>query len=233
MPIERRNHPAPQPLPAARPLPRPRQWSAVQRSGQNWLALCAALFLLGSSGAVAPVHEAASGAWLSGVWQSVFAGEPAELAFEQIVSRLRHENPRLDGRTAERIAGAVQRCEHHYGVAPRITLAVMIVESNVRPAAVSPKGAIGLMQVMPHMFRDLGLPGNVAHIESNVEAGCILLADNMRRLGEDRGISAYFWGARIGGDAYLGKVKAVRDTLEDEVPRVPPVSAAPDGAGLG
>jgi len=97
-------------------------------------------------------------------------------------------------------------------------LAVMIVESNARPSAISPKGAIGLMQVMPHMFADLGLAGNITHIESNIEAGCILLADNMRRLGEDRGISAYFWGTRIGGGAYLSRVKAVRETLDEDTP---------------
>lgn len=239
MPIEPPTpHPRPQPLPRARPLPpaqplRPAQplpraqplaragrGSSAQRSGQNWLALCAVLFLLGTSGAVEPVQSAASG-----VWESVFASGPGALEIEQIVARLHHENPRLDHGTLERIARAVQGCERVYGVPPRITLAVMIVESNVRPAALSPKGAMGLMQVMPHMFEDLGLPGNLAHLESNVEAGCILLADNMRRLGEDRGISAYFWGTRIGGDAYLSKVKAIRETLEAEPPAV--------SAGLG
>jgi hypothetical protein len=208
-----RHHPRPQPLPHARSLPRPRDWSPTQRSGQNWLALCAVLFLLGTSGAVRPVQDVATGAW-----QAVFVPEPQKLELGQIVARLNYENARLDRGMLLRIAHAVQGCERTHGVPPRITLAVMIVESNVRPAAVSPKGAVGLMQVMPHMFEDLGLPGNVGHIESNVEAGCILLADNMRRLGEDRGISAYFWGTRIGGDAYLSKIKAVRETLHEGPP---------------
>jgi hypothetical protein len=203
-------------LPPPQVHPRVRRWSATQRAGQNWLALCAVLFLLGSSGAVAPVQDVASDAW-----RHVFAPRPELLAFEQIAARLHQENPRLDRPTVARIARSVQTCERDHGVVPRITLAVMIVESNVRPAAISPKGAVGLMQVMPHMFEDLGLPGNPAHIESNVEAGCILLADNMRRLGEDRGISAYFWGTRIGGDAYLSKVKAVRESFDD----TPSVSA--------
>ncbi len=143
-----------------------------------------------------------------------------------IEARLHRENRRLHRVMIRRIANAVQDCQRSHGVSPRLTLAVMIVESHARPSARSSKGAIGLMQVMPHMFEDLGLPGSIAHIESNIEAGCLLLADNIRRLGEDQGISAYFWGRDIRGDAYLGKVKAVRESLDGD--RAPAVSA-----GLG
>ena len=218
MPIEQprwsHHQPRPKPLPAAR------RWSATQRSAQNWLVLCAVLFLLGTSEVVSPLQGAGEAAW-----QAAFEPEAAQLEFDQIAARLHRENGRLDRGTVLRIARAVQGCERSHGVSPRITLAVMIVESNTRPSAISAKGAIGLMQVMPHMFEDLGLAGNIAHIESNIEAGCILLADNMRRLGEDRGISAYFWGTRIGGDAYLSRVKAVRETLDRDTPSV--------SAGLG
>ncbi len=71
----------------------------------------------------------------------------------------------------------------------------------------------GLMQVMPHMFKALDLPGNAGHLEANIEAGCLLLADNIRRLGEEDGVSAYFWGSSIRGDGYLRKVIAVRRDL--------------------
>jgi len=46
-----------------------------------------------------------------------------------------------------------------------------------------------------------------------VEAGCWILADNIRRLGEDDGISAYFWGSEIRGVAYLDRVRAARAAL--------------------
>jgi hypothetical protein len=89
-------------------------------------------------------------------------------------------------------------------------LAVMLVESNARPWAHSPKGAVGLMQVMPHMMQPLGLAGNLATIESNIEAGCFILSHNIRRLGVEDGISAYFWGSEIRGVAYLEKVLEAR-----------------------
>ena len=69
------------------------------------------------------------------------------------------------------------------------------------------------MQVMPHMMEPLRLAGNAATIESNIEAGCWILASNIRRLGEEEGISSYFWGSEIRGLAYLEKVQAAREEV--------------------
>ena len=66
------------------------------------------------------------------------------------------------------------------------------------------------MQVMPHMASGMRIAGNLTTIESNIEAGCWILAGNIRRLGEADGISAYFWGSDIRGVAYLERVRAAR-----------------------
>ena len=137
------------------------------------------------------------------------AQSAAPMERPRIVSVLLATNPNLGPITSERIADAVLRCSREQGLPAELVLAVLLVESSARPAVRSPKGAIGLMQVMPHMFEELSLPGNVAHIEANVEAGCLLLADNIRRLGEEDGISAYFWGRRIKGQRYLRRVRTV------------------------
>jgi len=47
-------------------------------------------------------------------------------------------------------------------------------------------------------------------VETNVEAGCVILAHNIRRLGEEDGISAYFWGSEIRSVAYLNRVRSAR-----------------------
>jgi soluble lytic murein transglycosylase-like protein len=131
---------------------------------------------------------------------------------------LRSVNPILDPRSQRRIAAAVVRNSAQYDLEPELVTAVLMVESNARPWVVSSKGAVGLMQVMPHMMRPLGLVGNVTTVESNIEAGCYILANNIRRLGEDRGISSYFWGNRIRGVAYLEKVRAAREELRRRRP---------------
>jgi soluble lytic murein transglycosylase-like protein len=119
-------------------------------------------------------------------------------------------NPNLAPRELSRISAAVLRYSGKYELDPELVTAVLLVESSARPWARSPRGAVGLMQVMPHMMEPLGLAGNAATIESNIEAGCWILAGNIRRLGEEQGISSYFWGSEIRGPGYLEKVQATR-----------------------
>ena len=106
--------------------------------------------------------------WVEGRGQAAApaAQSAAPMERPRIVSVLLATNPNLGPITSERIADAVLRCSREQGLPAELVLAVLLVESSARPAVRSPKGAIGLMQVMPHMFEELSLPGNVAHIES-------------------------------------------------------------------
>jgi soluble lytic murein transglycosylase-like protein len=62
-----------------------------------------------------------------------------------------------------------------YGLPRRLVRSVMSAESGSNPGAVSPKGAIGLMQLMPATARDLGAdPHDPAQ---NVDAGVRYLRD--------------------------------------------------------
>ena len=126
-------------------------------------------------------------------------------------------NPVLSGRERDRIGAAVMRYSAKYTLDPELVTAVLLVESGGRPWARSPMGAMGLMQVMPYMSAPLALAGNAATIETNVEAGCLILADNVRRLGEEDGVSAYFWGSDIRGVAYLQRVQAARERVRRSV----------------
>ena len=132
---------------------------------------------------------------------------------EALATLLSGVNPELDAGQVDRIASAVLRYSAKYELDPELVTAVLLVESSVRPWARSPKGAVGLMQVMPHMMEPLQLAGNAATIEANIEAGCWILASNIRRLGEEAGISSYFWGSDIRGLAYLEKVRAAREEV--------------------
>jgi soluble lytic murein transglycosylase-like protein len=122
-------------------------------------------------------------------------------------------NPHLSPAARHRIGRAILRSSADYALDPQLVTAIILVESGARPWALSAKGAVGLMQVMPHMSEARILAGNLTTIESNVAAGCSILADNIRRLGEDDGISAYFWGSDIRGVAYLDRVRAARATV--------------------
>jgi soluble lytic murein transglycosylase-like protein len=130
-----------------------------------------------------------------------------------VAATLARANRELAPAEVARIASAVVRYSRKYAIDPVLVTAVLLVESSARPWARSPKGAIGLMQIMPHVIMPSMVAGNLATIESNIEGGCFVLADNIRRLGEEDGISAYFWGSNIRGLAYLARVRAAREAV--------------------
>jgi soluble lytic murein transglycosylase-like protein len=135
-----------------------------------------------------------------------------------ITRRLDELNPHLTEAQISRIREAILRYSQKYSLDPLLVTAVIEVESAARPWARSPKGALGLMQVMPYMIRPMDLAGNASTIEANIEAGCMILADNIRRKGEEDGISAYFWGSDIRGVTYLNRVRAAQERLKREIP---------------
>jgi len=146
----------------------------------------------------------------------VEAARPAVEA--ALIDHLHSRSGSLSREEQRRVVEAVLRSSRRHALDPFLVTAVLLVESDARPWAESGKGAIGLMQVMPHMAEKLPLAGNLATIESNIEAGCFILADNIRRLGEAQGISSYFWGRNVRGDAYLEKVERARARVRRSSP---------------
>ncbi|MFQ5417756.1 MAG: transglycosylase SLT domain-containing protein [Myxococcota bacterium] len=134
------------------------------------------------------------------------AGAEFDFDADAIIAILREVNPRLSEGELRRITSAILTNSAKYGIDPQLVTAVMWEESGARPWVRSPKGAIGLMQVMPFMSSEMEIAGNLTTIENNVEAGCLILSDNIRRLGVEDGISAYFWGSEIRGVSYLRRV---------------------------
>lgn len=73
--------------------------------------------------------------------------------------------------------------------------AVITAESSNEPSAVSPKGAIGLMQVMPATYDELReryhLGPDPLHVRDNIIAGTAYLREMLDRFGPDGFLAAY------------------------------------------
>ncbi len=77
------------------------------------------------------------------------------------------------------------------GLPPQFVASVANVESAMRPGAVSPKGAIGVMQLMPATAKSLGADPH--DMQQNIDAGARLLRDLLLKYDGDvvKALSAY------------------------------------------
>jgi soluble lytic murein transglycosylase-like protein len=84
-------------------------------------------------------------------------------------------HPNLDSDLARTIAANVLRYATLYGKDPNLVLAIINVESGFDPKAVSSVGAVGLMQVMPHWKRILGIHDELRDPETSIRYGLQIL----------------------------------------------------------
>ena len=96
-------------------------------------------------------------------------------------------------------------------------------ESAFRPCAVSPKGAMGLMQLMPATASDLGVR-NPFDPAANLDAGAMFLKELLMRYGGDLSLALGAYNAGPAKVDAAGSVPAIPET-QDYVKRI--LSALP------
>ena len=113
-------------------------------------------------------------------------------------------------------ADLIDAAAARHGVDPRLVRAVVQVESAYRPDARSPKGAMGLMQLMPQTAQQYALR-DPYDPQSNVEAGVRHLKSLLDRFELSLALAAY--NAGEGAVRRFGGVPPFRET-RDYVSRV-------------
>jgi transglycosylase-like protein with SLT domain len=91
------------------------------------------------------------------------------------------------------IQGFIAQTARRMGIPTRIALEVARAESNFDPSAVSPKGALGVMQLMPETASELGV--DPKDVRSNITGGLTYLKQMYDRFGDWRlALEAYNTG---------------------------------------
>lgn len=145
---------------------------------------------------------------VTAVAKEIMAGEDVNKQTENVIAMQRlqkavngnnvikaihlNKNIRLTGDEKNRLAKAINECSKIDGHDPFLLLALIEVESGYDLRAISEKGAVGLLQVMPFVAREMAgelkmvLPeDDMLHdMEINLKIGSYYLAKMMKRYGD-------------------------------------------------
>lgn len=105
----------------------------------------------------------------------------------------------------------IERASERHQVDAGLVRSVIKVESNFNPVAVSPKGAMGLMQLMPATARRLSV-ANPFDPEQNVDGGVRHLKRLLGNYGGDLSLSLAAYNAGEGAVARSGGVPRYAET---------------------
>lgn len=99
------------------------------------------------------------------------------------------------------------------GLDPLLVLAIIEVESGHRPGLVSPRGAVGLMQLQPEVAAWIGVE-DITEPATNIEAGCRFLAWLLEGFGGDVQLALAAYNAGPGAVRRWGTLPPYRETRQ-------------------
>lgn len=110
----------------------------------------------------------------------------------------------------------IELVSRRHGMSPALVEAVISIESNRDPGAISPKGALGVMQLMPATAAQYGLTGANAwrEPERNIDAGVRHLKDLLSRHHGNVALALAAYNAGSGAVArHRNRIPPFRETM--------------------
>ena len=122
---------------------------------------------------------------------------------------LRENNSAIKGQYDHIISNS----SYKYNIEPAIIKAVISAESNWDPRAISHKGAIGLMQLMPTTAEDMQV-SNPFDPEENIEGGTRYLRHLLNRFNGDLDLALAAYNAGPARVEKSGGIPAIPETIQ-------------------
>ena len=122
--------------------------------------------------------------------------------------RKKAEGPKI---RSTRYDPVIEKIALNYGLDPALVQAVIKVESNFNPSAVSPKGAIGLMQLLPATARRFGVTDCYDPVE-NITGGIRYLKYLLMLFNGNLDLSLAAYNAGENVVLRLGRIPPYRET---------------------
>jgi soluble lytic murein transglycosylase-like protein len=184
------------------------------------LFACSCAFVLTTGIASADIYSFVDGAGVTH-----FTNVPSDPRYQFLLATPKELTESGDPYTAAMLARAgqydpiIEKAAASNAVEPDLLRAVIVVESGFNARAVSKKGAVGLMQLMPETARRYGASDRYDP-RQNVHAGARYLRSLMDRYDQDLelALAAYNAGEEA-VDRYGGQIPPYRET-QAYVPRV-------------
>jgi soluble lytic murein transglycosylase len=139
----------------------------------------------------------------------VFTDTPTEGDFKMVI----RESPAANSSRLLTWREFAHKEARRINLDPKLVRAVIYVESGENPKAVSPKGAMGLMQLMPGTARDLGVE-NPMRPRENIRGGVQYLSQMLDRFGGDVRLALAAYNAGPGAVEKFGGVPPYPETQD-------------------
>ncbi len=136
---------------------------------------------------------------------------------------IRATTPLLSTKKSAPYDASIDEHAKREGVAADLVRAVIQVESAFNPGAVSNKGAMGLMQLMPATAQELGVK-NPFDPDQNIRGGVTYLKQLLNRYDQKVELALAAYNAGIGNVNKYGKVPPFKETRNyvDKITRAAP-----------